>query len=170
MIGCLRKVLCIILLMSAICSCRSSRNLDSHVESSIQEEMQRLIKSLDSLMANVYQFRSESNERLANLKMENKTVYLSVPDSAGRQFPTAVSETKGESNEQESSRSDTKLYVSVSILSAKVDSLSVKINAILNKKEKVVELNWWDKNRDKVYISFILLFIGLLLYKYKNKS
>lgn len=165
----LLNTFCIILLMSAICSCRSSRNLDSHVESTIQEEMQRLVKSLDSLMANVYQFRSESNERLANLKMENKTVYLSVPDSAGRQYPTAVSETKGESNEQESSRSDTELYASVVMLSVKVDSLANMLDGVLNKKEKIVEVSWWDRHKDKLYIGFALIIVGWLFYNSRKK-
>lgn len=159
----------IILLTSAICSCRSSRNLDSHVESTIQEEMQRLVKSLDSLMANVYQFRSESNERFSNLKLENKTIYYSVPDSIGKQYPTAVSETKSESRKQESSRSDTELYATVTMLSVKVDSLSGKLDAVLNKKEKIVKLSWWDRHKDKVYIAFSLIIVGWLVYKSRKK-
>lgn len=164
-----RKWLCIILLMPAICSCKSSRNLDSQVDAAIQEEMQRLIQSVDSLRANVYMFRSESIERLSNLKLENKTIYLSAPDSTGRQYPTAVSKTKGESSRQESSRADTELYNSVAMLSVKVDSLAYKLDAALNKKEQIVELNWWDRNKDKVYIGFALIIVGWIVYKSRKK-
>lgn len=160
-----RKWLYIILLASAICSCASSRNLDSQVDASIQEEMQRLIQSVDSLRANVHMFRSESIDRLSNLKLENKTIYLSAPDSTGRQYPTAVSKTKGESSKQENIRTDTELYTSVAMLSVKVDSLAYKIDAALNKKEKIVELSWWDRHKDKVYIGFALIIIGWIVYK-----
>lgn len=165
----LLNTFCIILLTSAICSCRSSSNLDSHVQSTIKEEMQRMIHSLDSLMANAHLLRSEINERFANMKLENKTVYYSAPDSTGKQYPTAVSETKSESNEKESSRSVTELYISVSMLSAKVDSLSAKLNSVLNKQEKVVELSWWQKNKDKLYTGFALVIVGWLLYNSRKK-
>lgn len=164
-----RKWLLIILLTSAICSCASSRNLDSQVDAAIQEEMQRLIQSVDSLRANVYMFRSESIERLSNLKLENKTIYLSAPDSTGRQYTTAVSKTKGESSRQESSRTDTELYTSMAMLSVKVDSLAYKLDAALNKKEQIVELNWWDRNKDKVYIGFALIIVGWIVYKSRKK-
>lgn len=164
-----RKWLCIILLTLAIWSCRSSRNLDSHVNAITQGEMQHLKQRMDSLMANVHLLRSESNERFANLKTENKTIYYSAPDSTGRQYPTAVSETKSESSEQESSRSDTELYATVTMLSVKVDSLSAKLDTVLNKQEKIVELSWWDKHKDKVYIGFALIIVGWLVYKSRKK-
>lgn len=164
-----RKWLLIMLLILAICSCRSSRNLDSQVDTAIQKEMQRLIQSVDSLRANVYMFRRESIERLSNLKLENKTIYLSAPDSTGRQYPTAVSKTKGESSKQENSRTDTELYTSMAMLSVKVDSLAYKLNAALNKKEQIIELTWWDRNKDKVYIGFALIIVGWIVYKSRKK-
>lgn len=165
----LLNTFCIILLTSAIWSCRSSSNLDSHVDAISHEELQRLIRMMDSLRTNVHLLRSESNERLSNLKLENKTIYYSKPDSIGRQYPTAVSETKSESNKQESSRSDTELYASVAMLSVKVDSLSGKLDAVLNKQEKIVELSWWDRHKDKLYIAFSLIIVGWLVYKSRKK-
>lgn len=164
-----RKWFWIILLASAIWSCRSSQNLDRHVDAITQEEMQHLMQRMDSLMANVHLLRTESSERFANLKMENKTIYYSAPDSTGRQYPTAVSETKSESSEQENRRSDTELYASVAMLSVKVDSLSAKLNAVMNKQEKIVELSWWDRHKDKVYIGFALIIVGWLIYKSRKK-
>ncbi|WP_346713299.1 histidine kinase [Mediterranea massiliensis] len=131
--------------------------------------MQRLIQSVDSLKANVHMFRSESIERLSNLKLEHKTIYLSAPDSTGRQYPTAVSKTKGESSKQESSQTDTELYTSVAMLSVKVDSLAYKLDAALHKREQIVELNWWDRNKDKVYIGFALIIVGWIVYKSRKK-
>lgn len=163
------KWLCIILLMPAIWSCRSSRNFDSHVDAITKEEMEHLIQRMDSLMANVHLLRSESMERFANLKVENKTVYYSAPDSTGRQYPTAVSETKSESSERESSRTDTELYASVAILSVKVDSLAARFDSLLNKQEKIVELSWWDRHKDNVYIGFALIIVGWLIYKSRKK-
>lgn len=163
------KWVCIILLASAIWSCRSSQNLDSHVNAITQEEMQHLMQRMDSLMANVHLLRTESSERFANLKMENKTIYYSAPDSTGRQYPTAVSETKSESSEQESNRTDTELYATVTMLSVKVDSLAAKLDAVLNKQEKIVELSWWDRHKDKVYIGFALIIVGWLIYRSRKK-
>lgn len=164
-----RKWFWIILLASAIWSCRSSQNLDRHVDAITQEEMQHLMQRMDSLMANVHLLRTESSERFSNLKMENKTIYYSAPDSTGRQYPTAVSETKSESSEQENRRSDTELYASVAMLSVKVDSLSAKLDAVMNKQEKIVELSWWDRHKDKVYIGFALIIVGWIVYKSRKK-
>lgn len=164
-----RKWLCLVLIAVTFSSCRSSRNLDSHVNAITQEEMQHLMQRMDSLMANVHLLRSESSERFSKLKFENRTVYYSVPDSTGRQYPTAVSETKSESSEQESSRSDTELYATVTMLSVKVDSLSARLDAVLSKQEKIVELSWWDKHKEKVYIGFALIIVGWLVYKSRKK-
>ena len=159
-------VLAVLLMMP---SCRSSRNLDSHVDIISKEEMRRLVRSMDSLRANVYLLIRESNERLTNLKLENKTICYSIPDSTGRQYPTVVSETKSESSEKESSRTETELYARVDMLSAKIDNMTVKLDEVLNRKDKIVELSWWDRHKDKVYIGFALIIVGWLVYKSQKK-
>lgn len=158
-----------ILLLLLLCSCQTSRNTDTSINAEQKEALNRMQASIDSLTGRVSIFQSETMERMSNMKVENKTIYYSQPDSAGKQYPMAVSETKSESNEQESRQTDTELQASVATLSVRVDSLSYKLDAVLNKKEKIVELSWWDKHKDKVYISVALVIIGWLVFKSRSK-
>lgn len=162
-------ILTAIFLLLVLCACRTSKNTDTTIDARQRDELGRIQTSIDSLEGSISLFRSETMERIANLKVENKTVYYSKPDSAGRQYPTIVSETRSESNEQENRQTDTELQASVATLSVKVDSLSLKLDRALNKKEKVVELSWWDLHKDKVYLSVALIIIGWLVYKPRSK-
>lgn len=158
-----------IFLMLVLCSCRTSRNTDTSINTEQKEALSRMQASIDSLTGRVSIFQSETMERMSNMKVENKTIYYSKPDSTGKQYTTAVSETRSESNEQESRQTDTELQASVATLSMKVDSLSYKLDAALSKKEKIVELSWWDKHKDKVYISVVLVIIGWLVIRSRFK-
>lgn len=165
----LLKSLYIVLLMLVVCACKSSRNLETNVDAISQEEIGRLMQSMDSLQSNVQLLRKESSEYWKNQKIESKTTYWSAPDSTGKQYPTLTNETKTESNEQETSHTDTELYASVSILSAKIDSLSARFDAVLNTKEKVIELSWWDRHKDKIYISLFLVALVWVVWKTMKK-
>ena len=51
-----------------------------------------------------------------------------------------------------------------------MDTISNKMNALMNQKEKVIELSWWDLHKDKVYVGIIvLIIIVLIVHKVRNK-
>ena len=50
-------------------------------------ELQQLRNSLDSLHIDIDKQSKVTADKLSNLKLENKTVYLSMPDSTGKQYP-----------------------------------------------------------------------------------
>ena len=106
---------------------------------------------------------------MSDLKIENKTVYLSLPDSTGKQYPIKESTTTASKQDQERTEISEVLSITLQQFSNKLDSLSYKVDAMLNQKETVLELSWWDLHKDKVYIGLIfLIIIGGIVFKLKN--
>lgn len=145
------------LMLSA--GCQSSRNMESSLLSDLKQENNRLTKMMEGMSTNVEQTLDETRKTLSNLKVENKTVYYSLPDSTGKQYPTIVSETKSESNQEENVESTLNIKVSINQLSVRVDSLTSLVNQKLTQKEKIVELSWWQLNKDKVYLGIIIVLV-----------
>ena len=67
--------------------------------------------------------------------------------------------TTASNQEQERSEVDETLSITLQQFSNRLDTISNKVNALLNQREKVVELSWWDLHKDKVYIGVIILII-----------
>ena len=102
--------------------------------------------------------------------MENKTVYLSAPDSVGKQHVVKESTTTASKQEQERTEVDETVSVTLQHLSNMLDTLSNKVDAILNQKENIVELSWWDLHKDNVYCCIIgLLTVSWLWDKLRKK-
>ena len=111
-----------------------------------------------------------TTDKLSDLKIENTTVYLSPPDSTGKQYPIKESTTTASKQDQERTEVDETLSIALQQFSNRLDSLSYKVDAMLNQKETVLELSWWDLHKDKVYIGIIILIgIGWLIYKKRRK-
>lgn len=161
----IRALLIAGLMLIGMSSCRSSRNIDSSVNAEQAGTIEQLRYSIDSLSGRVKMYQKETIERLKNIKVENKTVYYSKPDSMGQQYPIKVSETKGESTSQENEKTDTEFISEVTILSAKVDNLSARLETLITKKEETAELSWWDLHKDKIYLCVIIVLAGLFAYK-----
>lgn len=158
----------IILLASGIwlSSCKTSRNIETHKQVDYSGDFQYLREVMEELRIGLSKQTKIVNDRLSNLKVENKTVYLSSPDSTGKQHVIKESTTKASKQEQERAEIDETLSITLQHFSNRLDTLSEKVNAMLNQKEKVVELSWWDLHKDKVYCSVIfLLFVGWLMYR-----
>ena len=110
-----------------------------------------------------------TTEKLSDLKIENTTVYLSAPDSTGRQYPVKESTTTASRQDKERAEVDETLSVILQQFSNRLDSINNKVNALLNQKETIVELSWWDLHKDKVYRYVIgLILAGWLVYKFKK--
>ena len=150
-----------ILLTSAIwlSSCKASRNIEMQKQVDYYGEFQYLRNMIESLQMNVNKQTKITTDKLSDLKIENTTVYLSPPDSTGKQYPIKESTTTASKQDQERTEVDETLSITLQQFSNRLDTISNKVNALLNQREKVVELSWWDLHKDKVYCYVI----GLIL-------
>ena len=140
-------------LMSGIwfSSCKTSRNIEMHKQVDYSREFQYLRNVIESLRLDVNKQTKITSKKLSDLKIENKTVYLSSPDSTGKQYPIKESTTTASKQDQERTEVDETLSIALQQFSNRLDSLSYKVDAVLNQKETVIELSWWDLHKDKVY-------------------
>lgn len=157
----------IVFLMSGTCftSCRSSRNIETQKQIDYSGEFSRIQSMIESLRADVSKQTKITTDKLSDLKIENTTVYLSSPDSTGKQYPIKESTTTVSKQEQERTEISEVLLFTMQQLSSRLDTISNKVNALMNQKEKVIELSWWDLHKDKFYITFVLIIVGCFILK-----
>lgn len=159
-----------ILVASLFISCATPRNSDCDTQIDYSGDFSRVQARMDSLMLNMQLVRKETSEKLSNLKIENKTVYLSPPDSVGKQYPTAISETTANKDEKENKAIDTELNVTIQQLVEEVSDLKQQLSVAISDKEKTVELSWWDLHKMDVYaVVFALIIVICLMYKVRKK-
>ena len=155
-------------LMSGIwfASCRTSRNMETQKQVVYSGDLQYLRKIIEELRIDLSKQTKIVNDRLSNLKVENTTVYLSDPDSTGRQHIVKESTTTASKLEQERIEVSEELSIALQQFSNRLDSLSNKVDVILNQKNMVVELSWWNLHKHKIYCGIsCMLIIVLLIYK-----
>ena len=140
-------------------SCKTSRNIDIQKQVDYSGEFQYLRKVMEELRLGLSKQTKIVNDRLSDLKIENTTVFLSAPDSTGKQHIIKESTTTVSKQEKERTEVDETLSITLQQFSNRLDTISNKVNALLNQREKVVELSWWDLHKDKVYIGVIILII-----------
>ncbi len=160
-----------IFLMSGIwfTSCKTSRNMETEKQIDYSGDFLYLQNLIESLRLDVNKQTKITTDKLSDLKIENKTVYLSSPDSTGKQYPIKESTTTASKQDQERTEVDETLSIALQQFSNRLDSLSYKVDAVLNQKETVLELSWWDLHKDKVYIGLIfLIIIGGIVFKLKK--
>ena len=112
---------------------------------------------IESLQLDVNKQTKITTDKFSDLKIENTTVYLSAPDSTGKQYPVKESITTTTKQDQERTEVDETLSITLQQFSNRLDTISNKVNVLLNQKETVVELSWWDLHKDKIYIGIIIL-------------
>lgn len=151
-------------------SCKTSRNIDTLKQIDYSGDFLYLRNLIESLRLDVNKQTKITTDKLSDLKIENTTVYLSAPDSTGKQYPVKESITTATKQDQERTEVDKTLSITLQQLSNRLDSLGYRMDAILSQKEKIVELSWWDLHIDKIYISIIvLIIIGLIVDKIRDK-
>jgi len=158
-------------LMSGIwlSSCKASRNMETEKQVDYSGDFLYLRNLIESLRLDVNKQTKVTTDKLSDLKIENKTVYLSAPDSTGKQYPVKESTTTASKQDQERTEVDETLSITLQQFSNRLDTISNKVNALLNQREKVVELSWWDLHKDKVYCYVIgLILAGWLVCKFKK--
>lgn len=150
-------------------SCKASRNMETEKQIDYSGELSRIQSIIESLRADVSKQTKITTDKLSDLKIENKTVYLSPPDSTGKQYPIKESTTTASKQDQERTEVDETLSITLQQFSNRLDTISNKVNALLNQREKVVELSWWDLHKDKVYCYVIgLILAGWSVCKFKK--
>ena len=154
--------------MMALAGCATPMNTDRNTQVDYSNLLQQMQSRMDSLLINMEAQRKETSEKLSNLKVENKTVYLSPPDSTGKQYPTMVSETNASKDEKENKTTETELKVTIQRLVEGVSDLKNKLNTSVVQEEKVKEFSWWQLHKMDVYAGLFMLVLGWLVYK-KNK-
>lgn len=151
------------------CSCGSSKNMETQKQVNYSGEFSRVMSAIESLKADVSKQTKITTDKLSNLKVENKTVILSPPDSTGRQYPMQESTTIASKNEKENKRMEETIMFTIQQLTTLVDSLSNKVDILLKQKEEVVKLSWWDLHKEKVYCGIIgLLLVGVVVYGWRR--
>ena len=147
-------------------SCKTSRNIDTQKQIDYSGDFLYLQNLIESLWLDVNKQTKVTTDKLSDLKIENKTVYLSAPDSTGKQHPIKESTTTASKQDQERTEVDETLSITLQQFSNRLDTISNKVNVLLNQKETVVELSWWDLHKDKIYVIIIFIAIGVLVYIY----
>lgn len=149
------------ILMSGIwlSSCKTSRNMEIQKQVDYSDDFNRIQSIIESLRVDVNKQMKMTTEKLSDLKIENTTVFLSPPDSTGKQYPVKESTTTASRQDKERTEVDETLSVTLQQFSNRLDSINNKVNALLNQKETVIELSWWDLHKDKVCIGVIVLII-----------
>ena len=149
-------------------SCKTSRNMETEKQIDYSGDFLYLQNLIESLRLDVNKQTKITTDKLSDLKIENKTVYLSLPDSTGKQYPVKESTTTASKQEQERTEVYETLSITLQQFSNRLDTISNKVNVLMSQKETVVELSWWNIHKDKVYCTIIILLIIIffaLLYK-----
>jgi len=159
-------------LMSGIwlSSCKTSRNIDTQKQVDYSGEFQYLRKVMEELRLGLSKQTKIVNDRLSELKIENTTVFLSPPDSTGKQHVIKESTTTASKHDQERTEVYETLSITLQQFSNRLDSLNDKVDAVLKQKEKVIELSWWDLHKDKVCYTIIgSLIVVWFVYRTQKK-
>ena len=144
-------------------SCKTSRNIEAQKQIDYSREFQYLRNVIESLRLDVNKQTKVTTDKLSDLKIENKTVYLSFPDSTGKQYPVKESTTTASKLDQERTEVDETLSITLQQFSNRLDTLSNKENVILTQKGKVVELSWWDLHKDTIIICIAIVILIILV-------
>ena len=161
----------LVVLLAILFGCATPENVDRNVQIDYSNGLHQMQNRMDSLLYNMQLMQKETNEKLSNLKLENKTVYLSVPDSIGRQYPTSVSQTTVNKEEKEHKTTDMRTEATLKQLITEIDELRQQFNAATLKKEKVEEVSWWQLHKVNVYATLlVVLLLVYLIYKVRKKS
>lgn len=157
------------LLIMLLSGCAASKNIDRDTQVDYSNNLQQMQNRMDSLLYNMKLMQRETSEKLSNLKIENTTTYLSVPDSTGKQYPTVISETKVNKEEKENKTTDTKIEATMQRLIMEVNDLKQQLNTSITDKEKVKEVSWWQLHKVDVYAVLFALIIVIWLVRSRKK-
>lgn len=158
----LAPLMCMMLLLS----CASPRNTDTESNKDYTEMLNGIRSSITGLENKIDTQSKTTSEKLSNMKIENKTVYLSPPDSTGKQHPTMESTTTATKTDEQKDETVIQTTELLSAINERIDSLSRKIDSSSRTEVIVKEISF----RDKVswfasgLLSAALLAAGIWIY------
>lgn len=158
-------ILCALLFLSA---CATPRNAETDKQTDYTSDFNWLKSQMESLRADFSKQTNSITDKMSNLKVENRTVILSPPDSTGRQYPIQESTTTATKDDQERQEVNETTTLSIDKLDARIDSLSNTVNTFIKEQSKVVELSWWDLYKDKIYAAILVVILVLSVLKRKS--
>lgn len=160
-----------------LCACASPKNMESDSNTGYTELLEGIRHSISGLEKKIDTQSQTTSEKLSNLKVENKTVYLSPPDSTGKQHPTMESTTTATKVDEQRDETVQQTTELLSVINARIDSLSHKIDLVSETKIVEQELTWWQRFRLDVggwaigiVIITMLIVFSRLIYKLKTRS
>ena len=160
----MKRILYLFAFLLSVCSCKSPKNAESNSLKQLSNLIESKFSQVDSTLTDVVINQKKTNEKVSNMKTESKTVYYSLPDSSGKQYPVVVNDTKSSKDEKENSYMETELKQSVMQLSTKVQELSEKLDEVMSSKEKTVEMSWWDRNKSIIYVIITIIVVSAFAY------
>lgn len=155
----MKYVVGLIVILSCV-SCVASRNMETQKRVDYSGDFLKIGNELSSLRADIKKATETTNERLSNLKLEQKIAVYSPPDSTGKQYLMQTNETNIHKEDKSNTHTNEVLLVNMNQMYSRMDSLYNKISTLVNEKQKVIELSWWDLHKDTIYC---ILLIGILL-------
>lgn len=158
----LAPFMCMILLFS----CASPKNTENKSSTNYDELLDVIRSSITGLENKIDTQSKTTSEKLSNMKIENKTVYLSPPDSTGKQHPTMESTTTATKTDEQKDETVIQTMEILSAINERIDSLNRKIDSSSRTEVIVKEISF----RDKVswfasgLLSAALLAAGIWIY------
>jgi hypothetical protein len=164
------------LLLFAICGCAGSKHLETERTADYTGHSSSFEDTVDSLRMELSSVVRQTVERFSDLKVENRTVVWSEPDSCGRQYKERESRTSIDRRDQEMSELEEKAMADYLRLSHRIDSLMEKVDG--QSLEKVAErkLSWWEEAKlhyggfAMVVVAVVALVRGILFVYQRNRN
>ena len=135
------------LLVFAMCGCAGSRHLETERAADYARRSSSFEDTVDSLRMELSRAARQTMERFSDLKVENRMVVWSAPDSCGRQYKERESRTSIDRRDREITELVEKAMADYLRLSHRIDSLMEKADG--QSLEKVAErkLSRWEETK-----------------------
>lgn len=143
--------------------CSPLRNVQTNTQTDYSNSIIDIKNLIDSLGAAFNKQTEITANKLSNLKVENKTIYLSPPDSTGKQHTVKQTITHIHKEDKESVQQIQTLTLQLTQVKHQVDSLQNKINILQTHKESVKQLSWWQLHKCKVIVVICIIMMFFLI-------
>lgn len=164
----------LMLVMSVVCSCRSSKHtIQTNTQVEGTENLKEVKVSSDSTNLNVSRDVKWMKEWMNNFTFDfNKLeTNWSAPDSTGKQYPTSTSETKGKASSESkgSEQLNDNWKLQYQHLALAIDSLNRQVKTLIKQEQTPVtvdrKLSWWQTT---LLWSGVLAWLLIILMLWRN--
>lgn len=168
----------LMIVMSAVCSCRSSKHgIQTNIQAEETENTKEVKVSIDSTNLTMSRDVKWMKQWMNNFSFDfiKKETKWSAPDSTGKQHPTSTSETKGKASSESkgSEQLNDNWKLQYQHLALAIDSLNRQVKTLIKQEQTPVaverKLSWWQVSL--LYtgaIAWIVAIIGLAYWTNKR--